>query len=196
MRRALCSRSSRLPDVLEAHPAYFHIDAAQGFGKDIETLRHGRMDLISVSGHKIHAPKGIGALIARRRRGSRPPLTPLAYGGGQERGLRPGPFPCTWQPGWEGRAELALQEGEQRHREALLFRSRVLQGLMPLSPMLNGDPERTWPSILNISVPGFDAETGDRGLEGSGGRVGRRGVHFAILHMQSCSQRHGPFRRT
>jgi cysteine desulfurase len=74
---------------LQGRDALFHVDAAQGFGKDIGPLRHRRIDLISVSGHKIHAPKGVGALIARKRGGARPPLSALMYGGGQERGWRP-----------------------------------------------------------------------------------------------------------
>jgi len=59
-----------IADLLDHHAAYFHVDAAQGYGKDIDPLRHPRIDLISVSGHKVHAPQGIGALIARRRAAS------------------------------------------------------------------------------------------------------------------------------
>lgn len=149
---------AEIASVLEEHPAYFHVDAAQGFGKDIETLRHPRIDLISVSGHKIHAPKGIGALIARRRKGSHPPLKPLMYGGGQERGLRPGTLPVHLAAGLGRAAELALREAEQRQQQAEAFRRRLLQGLKPLGPVLNGDPGRCLPQILNISIPGFDAE--------------------------------------
>src|SRR5690606_1917705 len=82
-------------EVLEGHPAYFHTDAAQAFGKVIEPLRNGRIDLISVSGHKVFAPKGVGALITRRRGYERVPLRPLVHGGGQERGLRPGTLPVA-----------------------------------------------------------------------------------------------------
>jgi cysteine desulfurase len=81
--------------ILTDHKACFHTDAAQGFGKDIESLRNPRIDLISISGHKIYAPMGIGALIIRRRGYDRPPLQPLLSGGGQERGLRPGTLPVA-----------------------------------------------------------------------------------------------------
>jgi cysteine desulfurase len=56
---------AEIADAIGDHPAFFHVDAAQGFGKDVEPLQHPRIDMISVSGHKIHAPKGVGALILR-----------------------------------------------------------------------------------------------------------------------------------
>ena len=74
---------------LDGHDAFFHVDAAQGFGKELHSLRLPRIDMISVSSHKIYGPVGVGALVARRRGFERPPLASLAYGGGQERGLRP-----------------------------------------------------------------------------------------------------------
>jgi cysteine desulfurase len=77
-------------DGLGDHPAWFHTDSAQGFGKVTSDLIHPRIEMISISGHKIGAPKGVGALITRRRGYKRPPLQPLMFGGGQERGLRPG----------------------------------------------------------------------------------------------------------
>jgi cysteine desulfurase len=70
-----------IAESLRDHRAWFHVDAAQGFGKDIETLKNPRLDLISISGHKIHAPKGVGALVVRRRNGQRAPLAPLTFGG-------------------------------------------------------------------------------------------------------------------
>ena len=63
-----------IADALAGHEAYFHVDAAQGFGKELEALRNSRIDLVSVSSHKIYGPVGIGALVARRRGFKRPPL--------------------------------------------------------------------------------------------------------------------------
>ena len=100
--------------VLADHPAYFHVDAAQGFGKELAALREARIDLISVSGHKVYGPKGVGALVARRRRFRRPPLTPLFYGGGQERGLRPGTLPVHLIVGLGLVAELGAKEARAR----------------------------------------------------------------------------------
>ncbi len=145
--------------LLADHPAYFHVDAAQGFGKEIEPLRNSRIDLISVSGHKIHAPKGIGALIARRRGSARPPLEPLMHGGGQELGLRPGTLPVHLIVGLGKAAELALQEHADRDARGREFRRRLLDGLSPLEPIVNGETDRALPYMVNLSIPGVDAET-------------------------------------
>ena len=59
---------SQVADILDSHSAFFHVDAAQGYGKEFENLRHSRIDLISVSAHKIYGPKGVGALVMKRRR--------------------------------------------------------------------------------------------------------------------------------
>jgi cysteine desulfurase len=136
-----------------------HVDAAQGFGKDIPALRNERIDLISVSGHKIHSPKGIGALIIRRRDGGRPPVEPLLYGGGQERGWRPGTLPVPLIAGLGKAAEIALDECETRALRCREFRGRLLEGLAPLQPEFNGDPNKSVPHIVNLSIPGIDAET-------------------------------------
>jgi cysteine desulfurase len=135
------------------------VDAAQGFGKEIPALRNPRIDLISLSGHKIHAPKGVGALIVRRRDGKRPPLEPLMYGGGQERGWRPGTLPVHLIAGLGRAAELALGECKARARVCREFRARLLDGLTPLRPVINGNPDRSVAHIVNLSIPGVDAET-------------------------------------
>jgi cysteine desulfurase len=150
---------AEIADTIGDHPAFFHVDAAQGFGKEIEALQHTRIDMISVSGHKIHAPKGVGALILRRRNGTRPPVQPLLYGGGQERGVRPGTLPVALLAGLGKAAELALSESSQRNQCCRDFREQLLQGLAPLNPVINGDPERSLPNIVNLSIPGVDAET-------------------------------------
>jgi cysteine desulfurase len=148
-----------IADAIVGHPAFLHVDAAQAFGKDIAPLQHARIDMISVSGHKIHAPKGIGALILRRRNGVRPPVRPLLYGGGQERGLRPGTLPVHLIAGLGKAAELALAEWRQRDECCRAFRDRLLEGLAPLHPVVHGDPRRSLPNIVNLSIPGVDADT-------------------------------------
>lgn len=86
---------AQIAEQIAGSPVYFHTDASQGFAKAPEALQHPRIDLISISAHKICGPKGVGALIARRRGREKPPLQPLTFGGGQERGLRPGTLPVA-----------------------------------------------------------------------------------------------------
>jgi cysteine desulfurase len=147
-----------LADLLADHEAYFHVDAAQSFGKVIEPLRKPRIDLISVSAHKIHGPKGIGALVTRKRNGDRPPLTPLMYGGGQEMGLRPGTLPVHLIAGLGTAAELAMSQSAARTEANASFRRELLEGLAPLRPVLAGDQDRVVPHIVNLSFPGLDSE--------------------------------------
>lgn len=148
----------RIADVLKGHPAYFHSDAAQGFGKDVEPLCNPRIDLISISGHKIYAPKGIGALIARRRGYERPPLQPLVYGGGQERGLRPGTLPVALIVALGMAAEIASRDNEKRRMACKSIRDKALKVLLPLNPHLIGDQSLVMDHVLNLAFPGLDSE--------------------------------------
>ncbi len=147
-----------IADRLGEHPAVLHVDAAQGYAKEFEELGTPRVDLISVSGHKICGPKGVGALIARRRGFKRAPLAPLHFGGGQERGLRPGTHAVHSIVGLGLAAEVARQEASARNARCQAFREKVLQGLGALDPRLHGDPDRMVPHTLNLSFPGLDSE--------------------------------------
>jgi len=145
-------------EALRRHEAYLHVDAAQGFGKEPTLLRDKRIDLVSVSGHKVYGPKGIGALITRKRAGRRPPIAPLVFGGGQERGLRPGTLPVYAIAGLGLASELAEREGHARRVACEAFRTRAVAALAPLEPVVHGDPDRLQPHVLNVSFPGIDAE--------------------------------------
>lgn len=147
-----------IADILLDHKAYFHVDAAQGYGKQVKELQNERIDLISVSGHKIYAPKGVGALITRRRRFERPPLEPLMFGGGQERSLRPGTLPVSLIVGLGIAAEIASQNYLERTKICRQVRQEILDALMPLEPIFNGDLENSLPNTLNISFSGIDSE--------------------------------------
>ncbi len=147
-----------IAQVLDGHDAYFHVDAAQAYGKLITLLQNPRIDLLAFSGHKIGAPKGIGGLITRRRGYQRPPLTPLMYGGGQERGLRPGTLPVALIAGLGTAAAIAQKEVRAYTEEAAAIKQQLLAALTPLGAQLNGDPLRTMASTLNFSIPGIDSE--------------------------------------
>ena len=138
---------------------YLHVDAAQTFGRLNKALSDPRIDLISLSGHKVYAPKGIGALIMKRRAGRRAPISPLMFGGGQERGLRPGTLPVPLIAGLGLAAELAEKEREQRLRKCIAIRAAALEALAPLSPHVHGDEKLgVLPHILSFSVSGVDSE--------------------------------------
>lgn len=155
-----------LAEALSEHDAYLHVDSAQGFGKSSEALRSPRIDLISISGHKIYGPKGVGALVARRRGFSRPPLTPLQFGGGQERGLRPGTLPVALIAGLGLAAELSRSEQVERRAACERYRANVIEAFEPFGPSINGDTERTLPSTINFSLPGLDSEAVMLALKG------------------------------
>jgi cysteine desulfurase len=140
------------------HEVYFHVDGAQAFGKLIKPLDNKRIDLISISGHKIYAPKGIGALIMRRRDYRRVPLQPLMYGGGQERSLRPGTLPVPLIAGLGTAAAVALEENATWNSYCSAFRAKIITALEPLGIELNGDDRRTVPHTVNVSIPGIDSE--------------------------------------
>ena len=144
--------------VLENHAAYFHTDAAQGFGKDLEPLRNHRIDLISISGHKIYAPKGIGALIMRRRGYEFHPIRPLVYGGGQERGLRSGTLPVALIAALGSASEISVRDHSKRLRACQKIKEKAIDTLTPFKPKLTGDQSLVMDHVLNLSFPGIDSE--------------------------------------
>ena len=135
----------------------FHTDAAQAFGKiplDVEAMK---IDLLSISGHKIYGPKGIGALYVRRR--PRVRLLPLIDGGGQERGLRSGTLPTPLCVGLGRAAALAGAEMAREAERLRQLRDGLLKNLGQRVPgiRLNGDAEHRLPGSLNLSFPGIPA---------------------------------------
>lgn len=147
-----------IAQVLAKHDAFLHVDAAQGFGKRIADLQNPRLDLISISGHKVYAPKGIGALVTRRRGYDRPPLTPLVFGGGQERGLRPGTLPVALIVALGKAAELAARDHQKRAKRNEQIKRAALEAFQQIGGVPTGDQNKTVPSTFNVAVPGLDSE--------------------------------------
>jgi cysteine desulfurase len=139
---------------------YFHVDAAQTFGKIATDLEHQRIDLISVSGHKIFGPKGIGALITRYRGGlTVPPLSPLMFGGGQERTLRPGTLPVALLAGFGFAASIAKTEFTERKKIVQSLRRSFVEKLRSLGAEFNSDISKSMEHVVNFSIPGLDSES-------------------------------------
>jgi cysteine desulfurase len=139
--------------------AVFHTDAAQAFGKiqlDVEAMK---IDLLSISGHKIYGPKGVGALYIRRR--PRVRLSPLIDGGGQERGLRSGTLPTPLCVGLGRAATIAGAEMAEEAQRLCRLRDGILRNLSRRVAGLrvNGDLERRLPGSLNLSFPEIPALT-------------------------------------
>jgi cysteine desulfurase len=135
----------------------FHTDAAQALGKiplDVEAMK---IDLMSMSGHKLYGPKGVGALYVRRR--PRVRLTPLIDGGGQERGLRSGTLPTPLCVGFGKACALAGAEMADEAERLKALRERLRANLASRVPGLqvNGDLAHRLPGSLNVSVPGTTA---------------------------------------
>ncbi len=137
---------------------YFHTDAAQAVGKIPLDVRAMNIDLMSVSGHKMYGPKGIGALYVRRR--PRVRLEALMSGGGQERGLRSGTLPTPLCVGFGEAGAIAEAEMEEEAARLSGLRRRLMQALTARldDVYLNGDDERRIPGNLNLAFAGVDAE--------------------------------------
>ncbi|HSR72702.1 MAG TPA: IscS subfamily cysteine desulfurase [Kiloniellales bacterium] len=136
----------------------FHSDAAQAVGKiplDVEAMK---IDLLSLSGHKIYGPMGIGALYVRRRPRAR--IEPLFDGGGQERGLRSGTLPTPLCVGLGEACALAKDEMAAEAERLSALRHRLLSGVTGRleGVRLNGDATRRIPGNLNLSFEGVDGE--------------------------------------
>jgi len=148
----------KICEILSGHDAFLHVDAAQGFGKDLDSLKNKRIDMLSISGHKIYGPKGVGALVCRRRDYKMLPLEPLFYGGGQERGLRPGTVPVYLVAALGECSRVALKDQASRREYCLRFKDGLLSGLSSLSPNFNGSMDKSIYNAINISIDGVDSE--------------------------------------
>ncbi|HUB96088.1 MAG TPA: aminotransferase class V-fold PLP-dependent enzyme [Stellaceae bacterium] len=143
--------------LCRARSILFHTDGAQAVGKIPVDVTEWGVDLLSISGHKMYGPKGVGALYVRRRPRAR--IAPLFDGGGQERGLRSGTLPTPLIVGIGAAAAVAEAEMVAEADRLLGLRRRFLAGIRALVPdaVLNGDPERRLPGNLNLSFPGIAA---------------------------------------
>lgn len=162
----------------KAPQVVFHTDSVQAFGK-IEVPRFpSAVDLVSLSGHKIEGPKGIGALIVLNKKLlTTPTFRPLVWGGGQENGFRSGTQNAGLIAGFHIAAQLALSNRESNYKRVGALKERLLSAFTTLG-MLSSDPNRSLlrinspdsasPYILNISVPGLPAAPLARVLEEQG----------------------------
>jgi cysteine desulfurase len=138
--------------------ALLHTDAAQAAGWLRLDTRELNVDLLSLSGHKIHGPKGVGALFVRRRR-PRLRMVPLLHGGGHEQGLRSGTPNVPGIVGFGEAMEIAGREREHDARHCRDLRDDLQRRITDEMPdvEINGDPQDRLPNNLNLHVPGVEA---------------------------------------
>ncbi|MED6276644.1 cysteine desulfurase [Characodon lateralis] len=145
--------------ICRSKGVFFHTDAAQAVGKIPISVSDWKVDLMSISGHKIYGPKGVGALYVRRR--PRVRLEPLQNGGGQERGLRSGTVPTPLAVGLGAACSVAQEEMEYDHQRVSMLANRLVQKIMTEIPdvVMNGDPEQRYPGCINLSFAYVEGES-------------------------------------
>ena len=146
-----------LGQIVKERGAVFHVDAVQAIGKiPIDMAKMDMIDLLTLSGHKIHAPKGIGVLYVRR--GTR--LRPLLVGGHQERGRRGGTENVPYIVGLGEAAALAAKSIGEENKRVKGLRDKLQGELIKAVPnaILNGDLERRLPNTLSISFEFVEGE--------------------------------------
>jgi len=139
--------------------AFFHTDAAQALGKlpiDVEEMN---IDLMSLSGHKIYGPRGVGALYMRRK--PRVRVEPVFSGGGQERGIRSGTLPPPLVVGFGKACEIAAEEMENDAQHAKMLYDRFYKNVTSRVDyvFLNGHPDQRWHGNINLSFAYVEGES-------------------------------------
>ena len=148
---------AEIGEIAKKHGVLFHTDAVQAVGHvpiDVEKLQ---VDLLSMSGHKLGAPKGIGAIYIRK--GTR--ISPLIFGGAQEKKLRAGTENIAGIVGLGKAAELAVAEMEETTKKLIALRDKLIHGILESIPdsRLNGHPTDRLPGNCNISFSYIEGES-------------------------------------
>jgi cysteine desulfurase len=147
------------------HQVLFHTDAAQAIGKIPIDVTPMSIDLMSLTGHKLYAPKGIGALYVRRRN-PRVQLAAQLHGGGQERGMRSGTLYTPQIVGFAEAVKLALADHATETPRILSLREQLWHHLQSLDGIhLNGHPTQRLAGNLNLSIAGVDGQALLLGLQ-------------------------------
>ncbi|MGN7678258.1 MAG: IscS subfamily cysteine desulfurase [Anaplasma sp.] len=151
---------AEIGEICRSKGVFFHTDAAQAFGKLLIDVNAMNIDLLSISGHKIYGPMGIGALYVRRRN-PRVRLVPLISGGGQERGMRSGTVPTPLAVGLGEAARIAIEEMETESERVRKLRdvlyNKITEGISLV--VLNGSYSKRIPGNLNLSFPYVEGES-------------------------------------
>ncbi|XP_022342400.2 cysteine desulfurase-like [Crassostrea virginica] len=150
---------AEIGEMCRSRKIFFHTDAAQAVGKIPLNVNDMKIDLMSISGHKVYGPKGIGALYVRRR--PRVRIEAPQSGGGQERGMRSGTVPTPLVVGLGAACEVAMQEMEYDHVRIKSLSDRLVNKIQAALSMVirNGDPEKSYPGCVNLSFAFVEGES-------------------------------------
>ncbi|CAA0083311.1 IscS subfamily cysteine desulfurase [Zhongshania aliphaticivorans] len=145
-------------EVCRANGVVFHVDAAQTAGKVTIDMEAMKVDLLSMSAHKMYGPKGVGALYVRRKPRIR--LEAQMHGGGHERGMRSGTLPTHQIVGMGAACEIAREEMAKDAAHSLALRNQFWDGLKDIEQVhVNGDFEQRLPGNLNVSLAYVEGES-------------------------------------
>lgn len=149
---------SAIGNLAKSKNILFHVDAAQSIGKVDLNLSQLNIDLLSISGHKIYGPKGIGVLYVKAN--PRINLAPQMHGGGHEHGFRSGTLATHQIIGLAYALKYSIEGMEQETLKLRKLETKLLQGLEPMSGIiLNGHPKLRKPAHINISIKGIEGES-------------------------------------
>lgn len=145
-------------ELTRSRKIIFHVDAAQSVGKIPVDMESMKVDLLSISAHKMYGPKGIGALYVRRK--PRVRIEAQIHGGGHERGMRSGTLPTHQIVGLGEAAEIANREMAEEAKRVTALRERLWAGVNDMEEVyLNGDTDARLPGALNVSFNFVEGES-------------------------------------
>ncbi|MGB7621965.1 MAG: IscS subfamily cysteine desulfurase [Terriglobia bacterium] len=157
---------SEIGEIAREKGILFHCDAVQAAGKIPIDMQSNNVDLMSISGHKLYGPKGVGALFVRKKKPFIK-LTPLIHGGGHEKGKRSGTLNVPGIVGFGEACDIALRELPEEMKRLAQLRNRLRDGLLAKLDYVhpNGHPERRIPGSLNLSFEFVEGESLLMGLK-------------------------------
>lgn len=146
-------------EICKSREVLFHSDVAQAVGKTPIDVKSIAADLVSISAHKIYGPKGVGALWISRY--ARDQISPILFGGGHERGLRPGTLNVAGCVGFGEAARIAGERLEADFAVTSKCRAALIDRLLDAFPdaQFNGNVDNAVPGIVSVRIPGIDAES-------------------------------------
>lgn len=147
-------------EELSKTDVFFHIDAAQSFGKLVDELRNIKYDFLSASAHKMYGPQGIGILVLRKKHFKSPPVKPIMLGGSQEHGLRPGTIPTALVAGLGKACEIASLEYKSNLSAYKSIKDMIITAVSNsgIDYCINGEISLSIPNTVNISFNGINSE--------------------------------------